>query len=273
MLSVVVCAKDEADRIEGCLRSLLATGEVGELIVVIGGEPDNQTASIARRVLRRSGERFMVVTSDSGSLPVDRQLGIDLAGGDWVALVDADHRIKPGDLTELVNTAAVEGWAIAQAGLSVMPQSFWNRAESSFLALTHNTPGQRDMVGVAPAVFHRDLFRLVRFAESGTGGGDDTDLLYRLARDTDLRVGIAPVVVETVHAPRLADYVRKFRWYGTADAQFARTYPERRRSMLFHLLVRYPVIHPARAIAAGHFRAAPYAVLQGLVRASCFIRT
>ena len=36
--------------------------------------------------------------------------------------------------------------------------------------------------------------------------------------------------------------------------------------MLFHLSIRYPLLHPAKAIATGHWRAAPYAVLQGLTR-------
>ena len=267
MISVVVCARNEAHRIGGCLDAITATGEADQVIVVDGGSLDDTVATAA---LHGAG---IVLLSDAPSLPHDRQLGIDRAEHEWVALVDADHRIAPGDLTALVTACIDNGWVIAQAGLSVEPRSFWNRAESSFLAMTHNTPGERDMVGVAPAVFHRDLFRLIRFAESGTGGGDDTDLLYRLKRDTSCRVGIADVVVPTEHAPRLRDYVAKWRWYGRADAAFARTYPERRRSMLRHLLVRYPVQYPVRALRTGHLRAIPYAIAQGLVRASCFIKS
>lgn len=264
MISVVICAKNEPGIVD-CITSVRDAGHDGEIIVVCADEP---TAAAARRA---TVPPFMVVTSDRGSLAADRQLGADLATGAWVAFVDADHRIQPGDLDVLVDACTTHGWVIAQSGLRTANRSFWNRAESEFLALTHNAPGERGMVGVAPAVFHRGLFRLVRFAESGTGGGDDTDLLYRLSRDTDCKVGIADTVVVTEHAPRLRDYVAKWRWYGTADASFARTYPERRRSMLFHLLVRYPLLHPLRAIATGHFRAAPYAIAQGLVRASCFI--
>ena len=267
MISVVVCARNEADRIGGCLDAIVATGDADEIIVVDGASTDKTIVVAATHGAQR------IIISREPSLPGDRQLGIDSAHGDWIALVDADHRITPGDLTALRDACIDNGWVIAQAGLRTADRSFWNRAESSFLALTHNTPGERDMVGVAPAVFHRDLFRLVRFAESGTGGGDDTDLLYRLKRDTSCRVGIADTVVLTDHAPRLADYVRKWRWYGKADAAFGRTNPERRRSMLFHLLVRYPIQYPVRALRTGHLRAAPYAIAQGLVRASCFIKS
>lgn len=261
MICVVVCARNEAHRIADCLDAIRATGEASEVIVVDGGSTDG-TAAIAR------DRGALVIVSQHPSLPHDRQLGIDAACGQWIALVDADHRIRPGDLAALVDACVANGWAIAQAGIRTTDVSFWNRAESSFLDLTHNTPGERTMVGVAPAVFHRDLFRLVKFAESGTGGGDDTDLLYRMARDTSLRVGIADVVVTTRHAPRLRDYWRKWRWYGTADGLFMRRYPERRALMLWHLAVRYPIIHPARAVASGHLRAAPYAFLQGLARLS-----
>lgn len=266
MISVVVCAKNEAHRIGACLDAIHATHEASEVIVVDGGSTD-RTAQIAR------DRGAFVLVSQFPSLPHDRQLGIDAARGQWVVLVDADHRIKPGDLQVLVDACRDNGWVIAQAGLRVAPHSFWNRAESSFLAMTHNAPGERRMVGVAPAAFHRDLFRLIRFAASGTGGGDDTDLLYRLSRDTDCKVGIAGTVVVTEHAPRLRDYVAKWRWYGRADAAFARTYPERRASMLRHLLIRYPIQYPVRALRTGHLRAIPYAIAQGLVRASCFIKS
>lgn len=260
MISAVVCARNEAESIAECIGYLLACGDVDEIIVVDGGSTDD-----TGRIARSWG--VLVIESDSPSLPHDRQLGIDAALGTWVALVDADHHVRPGDLTSLVADIEDNGWVIAQAGLRVWDDGFWNRAESDFLHVTHNTPGERAMVGVAPAVFHRDLFALLRFAESGVGGGDDTDLLYRIARDTDLRVGIGRAVVTTVHAPALRDYLDKWRWYGTADGAFMAAHPERRASMLYHLLVRYPIVHPFRAALAGRWRAIPYAILQGLTRA------
>ena len=33
--------------------------------------------------------------------------------------------------------------------------------------------------------------------------------------------------------------------------------------MLFHLAVRYPILHPLRALLTGHWRAAPYAISLG----------
>ena len=36
--------------------------------------------------------------------------------------------------------------------------------------------------------------------------------------------------------------------------------------MLFHLLVRYPVLYSLRAVRHGHWRAVPFFVLQGILR-------
>jgi hypothetical protein len=95
---------------------------------------------------------------------------------------------------------------------------------------------------------------------------DDTDYMFRLHRDTDFTTATAATFIECRHDPRLRDYLAKFRWYGIGDGQFMASHPERRRSMLFHLLVRYPLIHPLRAVLTGKFRAAPYAIVQGLTR-------
>ena len=264
MISVVICAKNEAHRIADAITAVRATGEASELIVVDGCSTDT-TAQIARDA------GALVIVSPRPSLARDRQIGADACRGQWIAYIDADHRIKPGDLTRLVAEAQVNDYGVLQSMLSILPDSFWNRAESDFLAMTH-TPGVKDMVGVAPAVFRRDVFDRVRF--DGGQAIDDTDFMYRLHRDTDVLTAIsATVTVAQRHAPRLADYWRKWRWYGRGDAQFARTHPERRRSMLFHLLVRYPIQYPVGALRTGHLRAAPYAIAQGLVRASCFIKS
>lgn len=260
--SVVVCAKDEEARIGACLSSLEGQGAV-EVIVVDGASRDD-TAVIARRM------GATVIVSRAGSLAADRQLGADFASGSLIAFIDADHRLPPYALHALADSLDRFGVDVAQAGLSITSRSFWNRAESEFLALTHNAPGVRTMVGTAPAVFRAEVLHAVRFAD--VGGIDDTAYMYRLHRDTAYRVGMADVVVEQEHAPRLRDYLRKWRWYGKGDGAFCKAHPERAASMRFHLLVRYPLLHPARALAHLRPRAAVYAFMQGVVRVwSAFI--
>ena len=264
MISVVVCAKDEAERIGACLSAVLDCVDVGELIVVIGGDSDCPTAQAAREAVAESSVRRVIICSTLGTLAQDRQLGADLAEGDWIAYIDADHLLQPGDLTSLVHDAREMSADVVQSRLRIRPDSFWNRAESSFLDMTHIT-GVRDMVGVAPAVFRREVLQVVRFGAT-SGGGDDTDYMYRLHRDTDFRTAIGRTTITQVHAPRWRDYVAKWRWYGAGDGQFMAAHPERAASMRHHLLIRYPLLYPFKALLSGHWLAAPYAVAQGLTR-------
>lgn len=256
MTTVVVCAKDEP-RIDECLTSIFASGHRGQVVVVCA---DEATADLARPWTRCG---YLVVTSDLGSLPADRQLGADLATDDCVAFIDADHRLGKGDLRALEFQMHSTGADVLQARLTITPESFWNRAESDFLRMTM-VPGFHDMIGTAPAIFRREVLQTIRFADSMTI--DDTDYFYRLHRDTDYTTAVGTTFIECRHDPRLRDYLAKFRFYGRGDGEFMRSHPERRRSMLFHLAIRYPLLYPVRALATGHWRAAPYAVLQGLTR-------
>ena len=257
MLSVVVCARNEERQIAECLSLLQAADGVDEIVVVDGLSTD-RTATVARRM------GVEVVVSPRPSLPHDRQMGVDATHGRYIAFIDADHRVGVGSLRRLVADLEARGVDALQARLTIVPRSFWNRAEDEFLRLTM-VPGTHDMIGVAPTVFRRSVFADVRFAESGSI--DDTDLMYRLHRDTPYLTAVSEELIACEHAPRLRDYWRKWTWYGRGDGQFMALHPQRRRSMLFHLLIRYPILHPARALRRGYFRAIPYAVLQGLARA------
>ena len=254
--SVVVCAKDEPE-IDKCLTAIFASGYRGQVVVVCADEATYERA----RPWTACG--YIVVVSNLGSLPADRQLGADIATGDHVVYIDADHRLRPGDIRSLEHQARATGADVLQARITITDQSFWNRAESEFLRMTMR-PGFRGMVGIAPAIFRREVLTTVRFADGLSV--DDTDFMYRLHRDTDYTTAVGATFIECRHAPRLRDYLAKFRWYGTGDGQFMASHPERRRSMLFHLAIRYPVLYPAKALATGHWRAAPYAILQGLTR-------
>ena len=254
--SVVVCAKGEPD-IADCLTAIFASGYRGQVVVVCADEATYERA----RPWTACG--YIVVVSNLGSLPADRQLGADIATGGHVVYIDADHRLRPGDIRSLEHQARATGADVLQARITITDQSFWNRAESEFLAMTM-VPGFHDMIGTAPAIFRREVLEAVRFADGMSI--DDTDYFYRLTRDTTFRIAVGTPFIECRHDPRLRDYLAKFRFYGRGDGEFMASHPERRRSMLFHLLVRYPLIYPARALVTGHWRAAPYAVLQGLTR-------
>ena len=253
-VAVVVCVKDEAERIADCLAAVDLLG-ADEVLVVDGASTDD-TASLARMMGAKVHHSIL------GSLAQDRMRGAHMTRSPYVCYIDADHRPPPDLLGHLLADMDAMGLDGIQAGIRIEPLSFWNRAESSFLAMTMR-PGVKTMIGTAPAIFKREVLEAVGFGHLVI---DDTDFCYRLTRDTDYRIGMSSAVVYQRHEPSLRSYLDKFAWYGRGDRQFMAEHPERRRSMLFHLAVRYPLLHPLRALVTGHWRAAPYAIVQGLTR-------
>lgn len=259
--SVVVCVRNEERRLRECLTTVY-TNNPDEVIVVDGGSTD-ATVAIAREF-----PRVQVIESPHSSLTADRQKGIDATRNELVAMIDADHRLRPGDLDALYRDMQEFNLDIVQSGLvSYKNHGFWDRAEEAAWELTHNNPpGERRMIGTAPAIYNKRVFDFVRFDDRITTSMDDTDFIYRLSKFPQLKIGVGRTKIMQFHFADFRTYVKKFQWYGKGDGQFCKKHPNRAASMVFHLLVRYPILYSWRAIRAGHPFAAPFFIVQGWLR-------
>ncbi len=259
-LSVVVCVRNEESRIKDCLETVFLN-EPDEVILVDGASTD-RTVEIARGF-----PGIKIISTQKSNLTRDRQIGIDNARNELVAMVDADHRLRKGDLESLVRDLKNFNFDIVQSGLlSYKNHGFWDAAEEESWELTQNIAGQRNMVGTAPAIYRKKLFEKVRFSDEITATIDDTDFAYRLSLHPEFRFGVGETKIRQYHFADFSTYVKKFQWYGKGDGEFCRKHPRRAPSMIFHILVRYPVIYPLRAVRNGKFKAAPFFILQGWLR-------
>lgn len=112
-VTVVVPARDEAERIGACVRSL--TGQGASVVVVDDGSSDD-TAGVARRAgasVVHAGELPAGWAGKAHAL----QTGLEIATTAAVVAVDADCRLAPGGLAALV--AALDGHAVVSAGTRV----------------------------------------------------------------------------------------------------------------------------------------------------------
>ena len=265
-LSVVVCVRNEETRLLDCLQSVY-DNKPDEVILVDGDSTDG-TLAIARKF-----PGIQIIESKESTLTRDRQKGIDVAKNQFVAMIDADHRLRANDLESLMRDMDYFQFDIVQSGLiSHTSEGFWNAAEDASWELTQNIPGRRNMVGTAPAIYNKRVFDFARFDDYITSTIDDTDFSYRLSKFPELRFGVGRTKIKQYHFSDFQTYVRKFQWYGKGDGEFCRKHPERMVSMFFHLLVRYPILHSWKAVRAGCFSAVPFFILQGVMRFTGLVR-
>lgn len=265
-ITVVVCAKDEADRIGACLESVALQG-AGKALVIIAESADD-----TEKIVSDMG--FTFIRGTGKGLTADRQLGISSSESDYICFVDADHRLADQQLSRMLNEMVALGFDAINSGLAIEGKGWFCRAENEFMNLTHNAPGPKHMIGVAPTIFKSTVFREVTLDSHITSTIDDTDFFYRLKATTNLNIGRSREVVTQLHRPGPNAYIQKFWWYGKGDGEFCLKHPHRTLSMVFHLMIRYPVIYPIRAIFTGNYNAAPYSILQGFVRGfSALVRT
>lgn len=259
-LSVVVCVRNEENRLRECLQGVFANYP-NEIILVDGGSSDG-TVAIAREF-----PGITIIESCNSNLTRDRQKGLDAASNELVAMVDADHRLQAGDLESLLEDMEEFKFDIVQSGLiSHENHGFWDSAEEACWELIQNVPGPRNMIGTAPAIYNKRVFNYVRFDDHITTTIDDTDFAYRLSKYPELSFGIGKTKIRQYHFADFKTYIKKFKWYGKGDGEFCRKHPERMPSMLFHLIIRYPLIYSFKAISNGKFKAVSFFIMQGSMR-------
>lgn len=258
--SVVVCVKNEEERIEDCLKGIVLN-EPDEIIVVDGNSSD-QTVAIAKKF------PVKVIETKDSSLTLDRQIGLDAAKNDIAVMIDADHRVKKGDLLSLVKDLEEFDFDMVQSQLcSHENTNFWTKAEEMAWDVNHNEPGPKEMIGTAPAAYKKFIFEHVKFCDDVTSTIDDTDFIYRLSKVVPkIKYGIGRTKISQLHFADLNTFLKKFSWYGKGDGEFCHKNPERAFSMIFHLLVRYPIFYPIKSIVKGKFLVVPFFIIQGYAR-------
>jgi glycosyltransferase involved in cell wall biosynthesis len=188
-LTVVVPVRNGAAFLHDCLASLLAE-RAAEIVVVDGCSTDGTL-----RILEKYPVR---VLSDGGrGVAAARLLGAQAAQTPWIALVDVDVVVEPGDLAALLAEAVNGGYTALQAGLeSTSGPGYWGRA----LVQHHRTGRSRYWFGLAATVFDREAFLRVGLDETFMSG-EDIELRLRMERD-GARFGVSS---RTVVSHRFGD--------------------------------------------------------------------
>lgn len=167
-VSVIVPTRNAAQWIGTCLTGIEHNRPAE--VIVVDGDSDDGTAEIARARADR-------LLHDRGAgVAAARQLAVEAATEEWVALIDADVVIGPGALEALLAEARERELAALQAGLfSIGAGDYW----SAQLARHHNRGHVREWFGVSATIVRRDILLAHPFDRS-LRSGEDIDLRLRL---------------------------------------------------------------------------------------------
>jgi|688.fasta_scaffold208643_2 glycosyltransferase involved in cell wall biosynthesis len=258
-ISIIICAKNEENRIRDCLEKCIEI-KSREIIVIVGNSFD-KTAAIAHEFATR------VVESSLGSLSKDRQLGISLSTGKYILMVDADHRIDSKTARVLLTDLAKYSLDAVQAQIRQQSlDSLMSRSEATFLKVFYSKTGPRNMIGTAPTLYKRKIFDNICFNTDQRMRIDDTDFIYRLSLTKKFKVGLGSAVVLQDHDTSFSSYVKKFWWYGEGDYDFCIAHKNRAASILYHVLLRYPIVYGFTLLLKGKPDGYLYCVIHGMTR-------
>ena len=100
-VSLVVPVKDEVNTVESLLRSIaLQVRQPDEVIIVDGGSSDGTALAVRR--LTGHDPRYRVIEAGPATPGQGRNVGIEVASSDWLALTDAGIELDPHWLNRLV---------------------------------------------------------------------------------------------------------------------------------------------------------------------------
>ena len=236
-VSVAIIAHDEEDTVGACIESACQQDYPNNVeIIVIDGNSTDRTPQIVHEWQGRDC-RVHLFTEDPNRThrgpAAARRLGVELARGEYVLLMNADVSVSSDYVSRLL-AFAQENDLVGTAGLR------WNRNASliedfvnirywfSYLANPNEIKYPRFLSSDAALYRRADLLAVGNFDPALTSG-EDSDIGWRLVA-WGRRLRYVPDLLiyhKGKHYRTLVAYLRQRHWYGRGAAQLAAKYPFR----------------------------------------------
>ncbi|MXY25397.1 MAG: glycosyltransferase [Acidobacteria bacterium] len=226
-VTVSVCARNAADTLDACLRSIRALDYPDYEVIVVNDGSTDATGAIARE-----HPGVTVIDTPHGGLSAARNAALHAGAGDLIAYTDADVEVDPAWLTYLVQPF-LRSDAAGAGGPNVVPEDDPWRAQCVARAPggpTHVLIDERTaehVPGCNMAYRREALLAIGGFDPAYHAAGDDVDVCWRL-QARGQRIGFAPsALVWHRHRRSVRAYWRQQVGYGEAETQLMGNHPER----------------------------------------------
>ena len=226
-VTVAVCARNAADTLDACLRSIRALDYPDFDVIVVNDGSTDATGAIAR-----AHPGVTLIDTPHGGLSAARNTALRAAAGEVIAYTDADVEVDPAWLTYLIQPFLRTDVAGA-GGPNVVPEDDPWLAQCVARAPggpTHVLVDERTaehVPGCNMAYRCEALLAIGGFDPAYHAAGDDVDVCWRL-QARGLRIGFAPsALVWHRHRRSVRGYWRQQVGYGEAETQLMGNHPER----------------------------------------------
>ncbi len=135
-ITAIVPARDEAESIEACVRSLARQPEIAEIFVVNDQSTDG-TAEVVRRLMREIEKLQLVETKElpSGWVGKNHAVweGAKHASSEWLLFTDADAELQSGAAARALNIAQEKGAALVSFSPEQVTETWREKALIPFV--------------------------------------------------------------------------------------------------------------------------------------------
>lgn len=211
-VSLIVTARNEAEDIEACLRSLMVQEWQDTEVILVDNSSTDGTPDIARRLGVRVEDR-------GPERSAQRNHGANNASGSYLCFLDADMQAPPSMTRE-----CVELLQDSEVGAVVIPEEsfgegFWTKCK--ILERSCYPPGSYIE---AARFFRRDAFEKLGGFDEHLTGLEDLDLHQRCAAAYKIAHSASPIRHHEGDI-KFFDQVRKKYRYGLLSHAYARKHP------------------------------------------------
>lgn len=218
-VSVVIAGRNAGPAIAGTIRSVLTCGYESLEVIYVDDGSDDGTVRHARALADQRRVKVFA-SAERGGKPSALNIGLRMAGGPFVLILDADSDLQTGSIHEWMipfrdpSVGAVAGNLRVRNGGDTLVTRLQEAEYALNVTMARLWRARLDMLTIVPGaagLFRAEALRDLFGFDSGLG--DDTDMTLRL-RKQRWRLGFALHAVVWTDVPRTVGHLvrQRSRW-------------------------------------------------------------